>query len=240
MLLAIDAGNSYVKYGYHDGGTWLNQYRVPLQEFCNNPKHYLQMLPKQIVIANVAGPRFQSALESAFPGVSLQWINAKPQARGVANLYQPPDQLGADRWVTIIAAREAVKQPFVVASLGTALTVDTVAGDGRFLGGVIMPGLQLMRSALANGTHAVQAPNGQVTSFPTNTADAVETGLIYAIQGVIEKNITELEKFSQRPVLCILTGGCAHLIASYLNRPVQVMDNLVLDGLRLLARREDI
>lgn len=238
MLLAIDAGNTDVKYAFHDGHTWLLQQRVALNDFCVAPKQYLQQLPKQVLIANVAGPQFKLALEAAFPTNSLQWVKSTTHACGVTNLYDCPEQLGVDRWAMLIAARAVTQQPCVVASLGTALTVDMLLEE-KYLGGVIAPGLQLMRSALTQGTYAVQPSNGHIKWLPTNTADAVATGLLYAILGVIEKSIFELEKHTQRPVLCILTGGNAPDVAPYLNRPVQVMDNLVLDGLLQLTRTEN-
>ncbi len=239
MLLAIDAGNSFVKFAYHDGHAWQERQRVALHDFCIAPSRYLQQLPEQIIIANVTGPLFQQALESAFPGVSMQWVKAAPMAWGVKNQYDAPEQLGSDRWAMLIAARALLmKQSCVVASLGTALTVDTLTAEGIFLGGVIAPGLQLMHLALESGTHAVLPSIGKVSRFPTNTADAVETGLVYALLGVIEKTLAEFETHIQCPAMTILTGGGAHLIAPYLNRPVQVVDNLVLDGLLLLSREE--
>lgn len=238
MLLAIDAGNSFVKTAQHDGQTWQAQQRVALADFCAEPSRYLQYPPQQIVIANVAGPAFQVALESALPQRALQWVKASSQACGVTNLYNPPQQLGADRWAILVAARAITHEACVVASFGTALTVDMLAADGRFLGGVIAPGLQLMRTALAQGTHAVQPPLGQLTRFPTNTADALETGLVYAMLGVLLKVTSEFEAQTQRAVHCILTGGDAHFIAPYLNSAAQVEDNLVLEGLRLLAQKE--
>jgi type III pantothenate kinase len=238
MLLAIDAGNSFVKFAYHDGQVWQERQRVALNDFCIAPGRYLQQLPDQIIIANVTGPLFQQILESAFPSVSMQWVKAASLACGVKNQYDAPEQLGSDRWAMLIAARALMKQSCVVASLGTALTVDTLTAEGVFLGGVIAPGLQLMHSALESATHAVLPSIGKISRFPTNTADAVETGLVYAILGVIEKTLAEFETHIQRPVMPILTGGGAHLIAPYLNRPVQVVDNLVLDGLLLLFREE--
>jgi len=238
MLLAIDAGNSFVKFGYHDGSAWQKQQRVGLNDFCLAPKHYLQVLPEQIIIANVAGPQFQTALQSAFPNVPMQWIKATALACGVTNQYDVPEQLGADRWAMLIATRAMIQQACVVASIGTALTVDMLTAEGNYIGGVIAPGLQLMRIALEHGTHAVQPPLGHVTRLPTNTADAVETGLVYALLGTIEKTVLEFETHSRRQAAIILTGGGAHLIAPYLNRAVQVVDNLVLDGLLLLSREE--
>lgn len=238
MLLAIDAGNSFVKMATHDGQAWHARQRIALADFCAGPARYLQYQVQQIVIANVAGPAFQVALESALPNRALQWVTASSQACGVTNQYAPPEQLGADRWAQLIAARAIVHGPCVVASIGTALTVDLLAEEGRFLGGVIAPGLHLMRAALAQGTHAIQPPVGQVTSFPTNTADAVETGIVYAMLGMLEKLVAEFEAQMQHPVHCILTGGDAQVLAPHLNRSVQVVDNLVLDGLLLLAQKE--
>ena len=238
MLLAIDAGYSFVKTARYDGQAWGAQQRVALADFCAEPSRYLQHAPPQIVIANVAGPAFQAALESALPRRALQWVKASSQACGVTNLYSPPQQLGADRWAILVATRAITQDACVVASFGTALTVDMLAADGRFLGGVIAPGLHLMRTALAQATHAVQPPLGHFTRFPTNTADALETGLVYAVLGVLAKVTSEFEAQTQCAVRCILTGGDAHFIAPYLTSAAQVEDNLVLEGLRLLARKE--
>jgi len=238
QLLAIDAGNTFVKLAYHDGQVWQHPQRVLLADFCCDPAQYLQYPAQQIVVANVAGSPVQAAIASIFPEQVVQWVKASSHACGVRNQYTVPEQLGVDRWAMLIAARALTQADCVVVALGTALTVDMLAQDGRFLGGVIAPGMQLMRAALAQGTDAVAPPPGQVTPFPNNTADAVQTGLVYAALGVIEKTLAKFEAQCQQPVSCILTGGGADWIAPYLNRPFQVVDNLVLEGLRLLAQQE--
>jgi type III pantothenate kinase len=238
LLLAIDAGNTFVKWAYHDGQSWRHPQRVLLADFYRNPKQYLQHRAQRMLVANVAGSAVQAAIETIFPGQVVQWVKASSHACGVSNQYAAPEQLGADRWAMLIAARAMTQADCIVVSLGTALTVDMLAHDGRFLGGVIAPGMRLMRTALAQGTAAVAPPPGQVTRFPGNTADAVQTGLVYATLGVIEKTLAEFEAQCQQPVSCILTGGGADRIAPYLNRPFQVVDNLVLEGLRLLAQQE--
>ena len=239
MLLAIDAGNSFVKLGYHDGHQWQAQQRVVLSDFCQDPLRYLQHPTQQIVIANVAGPRFQTALSAALPNIPMQWVKASAQACGVTSHYDSPEQLGADRWAMLIAARAITQAPCVVVSVGTATTVDLLTATGEFLGGAIAPGVRLMQTALVQGTYGIEPAYGHVKSFPTNTADAKETGLVLALLGVIENMAMGLEKQVQSQVLCILTGGDAHRLAPSLNRPVQVVDNLVLDGLRLLAEKEN-
>lgn len=239
MLLAIDAGNSNVKLGYHDGNDWRERYCVALNDFCVAPLQYLREIPQQIVIANVAGEKFYTAFTTALPNVKPHWVKATRQACGVTSHYELPEQLGADRWAILVAARSVCLRACVVASIGTAVTADMLTQEGSFLGGVILPGLHLMRNSLAIGTDAVKAPLGHVTCFPCNTADAVETGLYYAVAGAIEKNVMELEKNTRQPVQCLLTGGDAHLIAPYFNKPVQVMENLVLEGLLRLSQKEN-
>jgi len=238
MLLAIDAGNTFVKLAYHDGQAWRHPQRVLRADFCRDPKRYLQYTAQQLWVANVAGSAVQAAIESVSSGQNVQWVKASSQACGVSNPYAQPEQLGADRWCMLLAARAMTSADCVVVALGTALTVDMLASDGRFLGGVIAPGLQLMRASLAQGTDGVAPAPGRVVRFPGNTADAVQTGLLYAVLGVIEKTLAEWEAQCRQPLSCILSGGGAHEIAPYLNRPFQVVDNLVLEGLRLLAQQE--
>lgn len=238
MLLAIDAGNSFVKWGYHDGRVWLRQRHASLAEFCADPLHYLDQPPTRVVISNVAGQAFQEALARELPSSVLCWIKAEAHACGVINQYDSPAQLGSDRWAALIAARAITSAPCLVVSIGTALTVDMLTENGVFLGGLIAPGPQLMRQALAQGTDAIQAQAGARQDFPTNTADAVETGVIYAVLGPIERAAASFEAKQGASVACILSGGAANLIAPYLNRPYQLVDNLVLEGLLVIAKKE--
>lgn len=239
MLLAIDAGNSFVKWGYHDGRTWHAQQRAALADFCADPRHYLAIEAARGIVANVAGDRLRVPLASALPGVALRWVQAEREACGVINSYAQAERLGADRWMALIGARAITREPCIVVSAGTALTVDLLAEDGHFLGGAIAPGLQLMHEALVGGTIAIQPSPGSVTPRPINTADAVHTGVMYALLGVIEKMAQSFEEKVKRPVGCVLTGGAAYKIAPYLNRPAQLVDNLVLEGLLLLAQKEN-
>ncbi len=239
MLLAIDAGNTTVKIGYHDGADWQSKRRVSLDDFCLDPGRYLQRIVCPAIVANVAGPRFRDALVRELASQKIFWVQATAHACDVVNLYQPPEQLGADRWAMLLAARALERQACVVVALGTALTVDVLTADGVFLGGSIAPGMQLMRTALAQGTHGVHTIPGAVTTYPKQTSDAVGTGIVYALIGVIEKMIVTHEQQTQSPVAVILTGGDAHLLLPHLNRTVQVVDNLVLEGLIVLARKEN-
>lgn len=238
MLLAIDAGNSFIKWGYHDGKAWQAQDRVARAQWCAQPCNYLRTEPDRIIMANVAGPEILAALSQVFPKIAITNIQAQGAAYSLVNHYQPAQSLGADRWAALIAARKLVQDACVVVSLGTALTADALNTNGEFLGGRIAPGRFLMRKALSDATYALPNKTGEIKSFPTTTLDAIESGVIAALLGVIERTVHELAQYTRKPVSCLLTGGDAAAISPWLNRPHQVVDNLVLQGLLLHAQEE--
>src|SRR5688572_12793185 len=160
MILAIDAGNSRVKWGWHDGSDWTSIATVSLIEFAAtsdhiNPFSVTHEDPERIIISNVAGEGAHHLLinwTSIFD-VEPLWLRAEAERCGVRNLYERPEQLGPDRWAALIAARALHPSgPALVVNAGTATTVDMLSGDGRFLGGAILPGVELMRFVLHEHT----------------------------------------------------------------------------------------
>lgn len=239
MRLLIDAGNSFVKWAYHDGAQWQSPGRAERTTWCRDPRAFLAIEPQRIAIANVAGPEVMAALSEVFPAVAVNDIRAQAQAGGVRNSYQTPASLGSDRWAALIAARSITQSACVVISSGTALTADALDDQGCFLGGIIVPGRSLMRQALCGATHALTAETGNLADFPHNTADAITSGLSYALAGAIEAMARHLEQHTGAAVHYLVTGGDAAQLAPQLNRPTQVVDNLVLQGVLLIAQSED-
>jgi len=172
------------------------------------------------------------------------WLQAEARfefaAVTLVNSYREPGQLGPDRWYAMIAARQSFPgRPLVVACAGTALTVDSVDADGRFLGGVIAPGRALMADSLARGTARLPASAGQVVEMPDNTFDAIATGVADAIAGLIERRARALARLRALPQL-VLAGGGAQDLASRLRvsdavAGIAVEEHLVLRGLWLRA-----
>jgi type III pantothenate kinase len=122
----------------------------------------------------------------------------------------------------------------IVINAGTAVTIDALDADGRFLGGLILPGLRLMLRALAENTSALRMAPGSFTPFPDNTPDALYSGAVQAVTGAIEQMRARLAS-ADRPVRCFLAGGAAPEIAPHLTGAVEVVDNLVLEGVLALA-----
>ena len=124
--------------------------------------------------------------------------------------------------------------PCVAVNAGTIVTIDALDGEGVFQGGIIVPGPDLMLHALGERAPGLKVPAGQYRAFPANTNDALATGTIEAVCGAIELMRGRLSS-DDAAVRCYLTGGAAHVIAPHLTSPVEVVDNLVLEGVLALA-----
>jgi type III pantothenate kinase len=122
--------------------------------------------------------------------------------------------------------------------VGTAVTVDALDPAGRFLGGLILPGFGLMLRALEMGTAGLMAPTGEAVDFPTNTSDALMSGGTYAVTGAIERmhrHLQDHDRGTLAPRLFI-TGGAAPKVLSATDLPFEWVDELILEGLLVLAR----
>jgi type III pantothenate kinase len=121
-------------------------------------------------------------------------------------------------------------------SAGTALTIDALCADGRFLGGLIVPGPALMRRSLDRGTAGLRLTEGAFDPFPASTPDAITTGALQAAIGAIQRMREAMAQRGVSPERLILSGGAASDIEPHLPMPATLNDNLVLDGLALIAR----
>lgn len=223
--LCIDSGNTRIKWGLREGDAWLEQGAGLPDAIAAN----------RIVACNVGGvsPRLTIEALAARLRVPLEWVRAQAQQCGVSNGYDHPDQLGADRWAALIGARGLHRGDCLVVMCGTATTVDLLRADGRFEGGLILPGLDLMRDALAMGTADLPVAAGNCVDQPRNTFDAIASGAVQATAGAIERMFRQLDP--ARDPLCLISGGAAGGVSPRLPFPHQVVGNLVLEGLARCA-----
>ncbi|MCY7389498.1 MAG: type III pantothenate kinase [Burkholderiales bacterium] len=242
-ILAIDAGNTRIKCGLHDGRTWLLHHAVDIADvesgvaFCS-----ADMVSEidLIVISNVAGPSVGKAIEHQLQPLHkpISVVTARASQCGVVNGYESPLQLGSDRWAALIGARAAAKNESraqLVIMCGTALTVDALAADGYFLGGIIVPGLELMQRALNQGTAQLPAEHGVYECFPGNTINAITSGALEACAGAVTRMHAHLSARTGEVPCIIGSGGAMGALAPHLPFPVSINDNLVLDGLLVMA-----
>jgi type III pantothenate kinase len=238
LVLAVDAGNSRVKWSLHDGHGFVKDGRRSQADVVQL-RHDWEGLPApdKVVAANVAGEAVAEVIASASRiwGREVRFVRAKREQCGVVNLYANPVQLGADRWAALIAARALGDVPCIVICAGTAVTIDALLADGKFTGGVILPGFQAMHDALAASTAGLSAEHGEFHTFPRSTRDAISSGAIQAICGAIERVRNALASESGTEPEIVVSGGSAELVARYLQRPVHIRPRLVLEGLVRIA-----
>lgn len=149
------------------------------------------------------------------------------------------EQVGVDRVCAAAAAYDRIRGACAVASFGTAITIDCVSGSGVFLGGAILPGLQMSLDALHERAaqlpaQALAPPRG---TFGRNTRDAMCNGVVYgavgALREVVERFATELREWPR----LVITGGNADLVHELADYVDAVAPDLCLMGIALTYRR---
>jgi type III pantothenate kinase len=194
--------------------------------------------PSRILISNVGGMEAKAALSEVISRweAEPQWITAVAYQCGVRNYYTYPAQLGGDRWAALVAAWELEGQGCLVVDAGTALTVDALSDTGEFLGGIITPGIDLMQKMSLGDIALLKPEDGKFCDYPDNTADALYSGAMHAMAGAVERMAALLASTLGRVPECILSGGAAQQLQLQLKVNTKVMDNLVLEGLVVIAR----
>ena len=201
--------------------------------------------PSSMLGSCVAGEGIRRRVEAQLEiwDVEPRWVVPSASACGVTNGYDHPNRLGVDRWVALIGARHRLlargtPRPALVVMVGTAVTVDALDGDGRFLGGLILPGYGLMLRALEMGTAGLKAPTGEAVDFPTNTSDALMSGGSDAIAGAVERMHRKLQRHTGEAPALIMSGGASVKLDSSTELHAEMVDTLIFDGLlQLQAKR---
>lgn len=236
MLLLVDCGNTRVKWALANDmaslGEWSDSGAVEHREIGSLGERWRGVTIRRALVANVAGPAVEGELRAVLPRDTV-WFRAQAQLKGMHNRYRNPAQLGADRFAAALGARAlAPGKRIVVATCGTATTIDAVDAQGDFVGGMILPGVGLMAASLARNTAQLPMvqPGRLPAGFADNTDDAILSGILSAQAGAIERACA-----LHRAELCIVSGGAAPYIAPALAVPHRMVDNIVLVGLHAAA-----
>ena len=241
-ILAIDIGNTRVKWGLAQDSGWLRQGWVATARPDELKDEWAGLpAPDRMVISNVAGTAVQGQVAALLPAASRppHWLVSASAQCGVRSSYADPAALGADRWAALIGAWHLTGAACVVVNAGTTMTVDALSGEGVFLGGCIVPGAALMRAALARDTANLALREGAFLFFPDNTGDAIFSGTVNALAGAVEQVVRNLQGSTGTAPRVLLSGGDAGLIEQRLNGAVTVVDNLVLEGLLQITRQTE-
>ena len=220
MILLIDAGNTRIKWALADSakpGEWRASGAVLHADIGTLADAWRGQTIERAIAANVAGAAMRDRLAALLPGSAIDWFASQPQLGGMRNGYRTPAQLGCDRFAAAFGARTLEPgKAVIVATCGTATTIDAINASGNFLGGMIAPGLGLMASSLARNTAQlpqVSASRTLAGAFADNTDDAILAGCLSAQAGAIERACQ-----LHRAELCIISGGAAPFPAASMAR----------------------
>ncbi len=240
MILLVDAGNTRIKWRIIDAAAapgWVEEGAVgheDIESLRDLSRRHAGLA--RAVGANVAGDAVADRIQAALGGLALRWLVSTAACCGVRNGYDDPARLGSDRWAALIGARRLHPQACLIVTAGTATTVDLLDASGRFLGGLILPGVALMKQSLATRTAQLPLAEGRFTSTPHNTLDAIHSGCLQAQAGAVERMFRQIA--AEPGALCLLGGGAADGFADLLQIPLRRVDNLVLLGLAAVAAED--
>jgi type III pantothenate kinase len=255
-LLAIDVGNTNIVLGVFEQGALVRSWR--LQTLRERTADELGLLVDGlfsrsgidranvggVIVGSVVPPvtgTTVSMIEQLFGRSPLIVDPAKNT--GMPILYDNPSEVGADRIVSAIAAREKYAAqhsgPLIVCDFGTATTLDAVSAKGEYLGGAICPGVAISADALFQ--RAARLPRIDVRKPATvvgrTTVGAMQSGLFYGYVGMVEGLIRRMSAELGGGATCVATGGLAEIIAPETSLIEHVDVDLTLHGLRIVWER---
>ena len=167
---------------------------------------------------------------------ALVEVRSSKQSCGVVNAYVDPGRLGVDRWLCLIAVHRQTRVPACIVDCGSAVTIDGLDADGQHLGGLILPGLDMMRDALLRNTQIrVAAPSRSLDLLARDTESAVAAGGVFACAGLVELVVRRIALQCDRVPEIVLTGGDGTKLQSVLDREARYEPDLVLQGLAQLV-----
>ncbi len=247
MLLTIDIGNSFIKFGVFDEENLVSRFAIPSADFPTTDRIYSQISSQisrnqfsAIVVSSVV-PRISESVrelgEKIF-GFAPFFVDNMLDF-GLKIKYEQPENLGVDRIVAAFAAAEKYGKPCIVCDFGTATTIDAVNSQSEYLGGIITPGINTLSEALYVKT--AKLPRVELARPPrvigNSTVSAIQSGIFFGYVGLTEGILRRMiDELGEKPQV-VATGGFAKLIAENCDLVDTIDEDLMLEGLRLIYSR---
>lgn len=252
MKLLLDIGNSRLKWAWSSAeglvraGCTTHRGRdlsaVLIELLCGSD------CPDEVRVANVAGSAAGAMITEAVharSGLRPVFARSRDKACGIRNGYRDPAQLGVDRWLAMCAAWQMFPGSLCIVDAGTATTIDVIAADGAHSGGLILPGIALMATALRQQTADLDRVAGPALpqdmlivsaqdrySLGSDTASAIRLGAVRATAALVADCLANLNGVAEEMKLMI-TGGDGAQLAGVLDAPAAWYPDLVLEGLAI-------
>lgn len=250
MILLFDIGNTRLKWALLDERGLGAQHAAAHTEwdaaaFARDVLNGMPQ-PQRVLVSNVGGQRIGEIVRTTIRErwrIEPEFVSSTASACGVRNAYPVPGNLGVDRWLGVIAAHQRRRQLTCIVGVGTAMTIDGVDAEGRHLGGLIVPGPDLMVSSLLRNTSEIarRAEQGSRsdTLFADNTQGAIHQGAAHALAALVDRSIQTMQQTHGTEPALLLTGGAASVIERLIRVPFESVPDLVLHGLVRYASSPD-
>jgi type III pantothenate kinase len=248
-MLLIDIGNTRIKWARFDKGR-LGTRRAAIHADWGAEDYARRVMGAargitRVLVASVAGKKVDRALAAATrrAGVQCEFVSVQRRAGGITVGYLEPWRLGVDRFVAAVGAHHLFKGvPVWAVGVGTAMTLDLIAADGRHKGGVIIPAPALMVDTLLTRTSGIRrraqggAP-GAKGLLARSTRAAIRQGARFAAAALIDRAVAEAEALLGKRPFVVVTGGESAAVRPLLKSPAAGVADLVLKGLAVLAQQ---
>lgn len=250
MLLAIDVGNTQTVIGVYQGENLAHTWRLSTVKTHTSDELRLRVLPLLDAAGVSLGQGADAALASVVPALTEAWVLALTEmigkeplvcsAAAAGNLfacdYPNPAEIGADRVADAVAAKALYGAPVVVVDFGTATNIEVVDARGRFIGGVIAPGMETSSQALF--AHATKLAATELaephTAIGKSSAEAIQVGVVHGEVARVDGLVGDIFAQLGYAAPVVATGGLANRVAQ-MSRTITVVNRqLTLEGLRLV------
>ncbi|MFW6138945.1 MAG: type III pantothenate kinase [Spirochaetota bacterium] len=252
MLFCIDIGNTNLAFGLWDNHRWLGRWRIQTVRD-KMPDEYALLLKgllresgyelnniTTVIIASVV-----PQLKNVFNELFMRYLGVKPLIvepgirTGLSIRVDNPSELGADLVADAVAAHHRFKKACIIVDFGTATSFSAVSHKGEFMGVAIAPGIEVAAEALSSST--AQLPRISLVPPPraigTNTVHSMQSGLIFGYIGLVEELVRRMSRELGGDAEVIATGGLSKVFSPHIKKIQHVDPELTLDGLRIIAER---
>lgn len=253
MLLAIDVGNTHTVIGVYEGEELRASWRMPTCKDDTPDAIRARLKPLMEMDGIERGLLDRGVMACVVPALMQVWNDVVHALCGVPALivsaqtaqglfladYPSPHEIGADRIADAVALKALYGFPAIVVDFGTATNMEVIDEAGRFIGGIIAPGLQTSAHTLISRTAqlssiALMAPDHAVGR---NTEEALKSGIVYGEAARVDGLIRRIKDELGYNAFVVATGGLATSICALTKEVDEVNPELTLIGLRLISEK---
>lgn len=252
MILTIDVGNTNVVLGCVEDGVVVSRSRLATNT-SDLPNDYAMKMRQSFAFDSIDYHEFEGAiLSSVVPQVNRAIRSAVRKLTGLECIIvgagiktgvnvkiDDPGTLAGDLITGTVGALSMYKPPIIIVDMGTATTIVAVDKDGAYIGGAIIPGVNLSFEALSQGTSllpniSIEAPRKCIA---TNTVDSMKSGAVFGTAAMIDGMIERMEAELGQSATVVATGGLSGGIIPYCKHEIKHEPDLLLKGLAILYQK---